>query len=256
MRYGVYLAVFFSIILIGMASWVRFDAGRAGEIAIGLEEVRMAEVSQQAFEASVKDYLEKPATSTAPVEKLTSTDLIGRQLLSDYVSLATNNQANDSSILALANQYIESIPTLVAADAISYGEIKIASTNEGTMSKYSSELVKIQGEYAKQYEGLNTMSLSSEASAETYASFATRAAKVYRDTALKLKNMMVPAPLAQNHFLLVNIYLTNAAAMDAISKISDDPATAFAGIVLLGESIVEEQELLVKIGEILLSNDV
>jgi hypothetical protein len=255
MRYRVYVSIFLSLILIGMAFWTRFS--NIEKKKISLEEVKRAEDLQNSFDDLVEDYLNTPTTTPAGPVELTSTDLIGRQLLGDYVSLAVNGRANDSSILSLADQYVENIPTLIVPNTISYSDVKVAANNKDNLAKYSLELIRVQREYNSQYSSLNPNMVGEGSNlAKQYANFAFSAAQVYRDTATKLKNLSVPPVLAQNHYQLVNIYLSNAAAMEAVAKISSDPATAFAGIVLLGESVLKEQELLSKIGEVLISNGV
>lgn len=257
MRFNIALSLCLSLFLIGGATWSRFATGDKLEAnLIAVEKTRQA--NKDYYDDVVLPVLENSATSSAPAaEPLTGTDLVGRQLILDYVSLAQSGQADESSVQSLADQYVESIPTLVAPEQISYSDIKIGPNTLESFAKYSVDLTKIQTDYSNQMGRLNPAALTGDKeSLSAYAQYALASSRIYRETAERLRSLAVPPALAQNHFLLINTYLSNASAMDAMTKIVTDPATGFAGMMLLGDSVPKEQELLVKIGEILTSNGV
>lgn len=255
MRFNLALALSLSILLVGGASWSRFAQSQKAETNLQLVKAEQ-KASEEYYESVLAPLLAESASTTpSSAGPLTGTDLISRQLITDYVTLATEGGANDSNINILADRYIESIPTLISQEMVAYADIRVVSNNQSSLKKYSEELVRIQREYAQEASLLKPQPLIGGLS-EDYYEYASSMAATYRKVATSLASVNVPTILAQDHIELVNTYFANATAMEAISKIAKDPATGFAGMVLLGESIGKEQAFLEKIGKVLTSNGV
>ena len=258
MRARLILAFSVSIMLIGVATWSRFafvDKPPANIVA-----VTDAGSSLDDSQEVLKDFLAvKTATSTLPAaseKPVTDTDLIGRQLILDYVGLAASGGAGTESIDALANKYIESIPTLNRAPVLSYADLKTVTNTRANFQSYADKITKIY----KSYEaGMKAAGLSDESNYSLNPALYSSAAafsKIYEDTATALKNMPVPGALLQSHLGLINTYLSNAEAMVAVSNTQENSAAAFAGLVALNENIDKEQESLTEITRILTSNGI
>ncbi|OHB13660.1 MAG: hypothetical protein A3G05_00515 [Candidatus Zambryskibacteria bacterium RIFCSPLOWO2_12_FULL_45_14] len=254
MRLNLALALSVAVLLIGGASWYRFSSSSTVDYNLAVVEPAL---TNEDYDEIIADFLGPKATSTAVVEtNLTNTDLIGRQLVLDYISIAANNGGTEADIAALANQYVEGIQTLNRVDTISYADIKTVSNTKSNFQNYSDAATQIYNEYegilggaARNSEALNGLSPG------LYSVTATMS-EAYTGLATKLKNLAVPASVAQSHVELVNIYLSNAVAMEAISETENDPASAFAGLITLKENSDREQELLDQINQILTSNGI
>ena len=254
MRFRLALALSVSILLIGTASWYRYginDYTQSNIVTVeqfGTNSAYSADI--------VRDFLEPRATSTAPVAPLSDTEIIGRQLIADYINLAMSGQATETSINALADRYVESIPTLNKTPAISYADIKVVPNIKVNFQNYANELMTIHKNYAERIartytKGANLNTLGPELYSLT-ATFSI----AYEDAASKLKNMAVPASIVPAHIQLVNSYLSSAMSMRAVSETEQDAATSFAGLIMLNDNLKKEDALINTISQILTSNDI
>lgn len=253
MRFNLALAFLVSILLIGGASWSRFANQQKAEAELIAVETQRQQDSKY-YEEVVLPVLEKSAATLVPIpEKLNSADLIGRQLLAEYVALATQGGANDANLNLLADRYIESVPTLVTAESVVYSDIKVVGVNANNLLSYAEKLAQNQAQYAQKSGQLNPLSMGANGFGAEYYKVVSSLAKIYRETATDLTNMDVPTVLVESHINLINAYLANAAATDAMLQGDQDPAQAFAGMIRLAESIAKEQSAINKIAQTLSS---
>lgn len=255
MRLRLALAFLVSIALIGAASWFRLTTSEnAPSNIVAVEQFGTSDV----YDGNIlRDFLEPKATSTTSVETtLSNTDLIGRQLILDYVGLAASGGAGPESIDALANKYIDNLPALNDTPSIGYADIKTVPNTKSNFQNYADEITKIYIEYAERIskasiggDNLNTLN-------PALYSFALTFNAAYIDAALKLQNLSVPASLAPIHLQLVNSYLSSAAATKAVSETEEDSAAAFAGLVILNKNVVKEKTLINEIDRTLISNGI
>lgn len=257
MRFKVALAFLISIILIGGASWSRFGTPKYARPNITTVEQGG---EKGIYDAEILQNFLTPKTETAntitPTTSLSDTDLIGRGLIMSYIDLATSGQATEDRITALADQYVEGIPTLNKAEILQYTDIKSVPDTQSNFQQYANNLTDIHQSYATSVKqagvgpnGLNTLN------PELY-SFASTFSNAYKNAALKLKDVPVPSSLAQNHLQLLNSYLSSATAMEAVSKTEQDSASAFAGLIVLNENLNKEDVLLIEISKILTSHGI
>ncbi len=249
------MALFVSVVLVGGASWSRFAGAEKPVSDLLTVEERAA--SNDYYDKLFLDSLEATATtSAASQEPLTGTDLIGRQLILDYVDMATKGQATAANITALADRYIESIPTLNQAQTISYTELKTVSDTKANFQNYADELTKIYGTYATQISLARSRGGNLDTLNPAFYAFTLAFSAAYTEVAGKLKNLPVPATLASTHLQLINNYLSSAAAMKAISETEQDSARAFAGLIAMNENVEKELAILREIERILISNGI
>lgn len=252
MQTRVVVALSLSLILIVAASWSRFfgESGSNGNLLL-VENT----TSNDHYEEVMQQFLKGDPANTVSPENLSSTDLIGRQLVLDYVSLARNGQATEANLTALTEKYVESIPTLMAAQKINLTDLNVVSNDKANFQKYAGEISIIYSEYAsgllKIYSGEESSKLgifSVEVSGKMTG--------IYSKTAAQLQAQQVPASLAQAHLDLINVYLENAFAMESLVSLEDDPARAFAGLLAAKKNVSTEAELLAEIERDLKSNGI
>jgi|SRR3989338_1156347 len=253
MKPGLALSLTISVLLIGVASWYRF-----GTVKVSQPNLVAVELTEGDYEEIVEDFtgpkeVSPIATSTKP---LTSTDLVGRQLISDYVSLAGSGQVTDADILALADRYVEGLPTLSNAPTITYVDLKIVSDTRNNFQNYTDTLTKIFNEYAAKTNKIQVEDSDLETLSPAFYSSVSTLNTAYAGATSKLKAVAVPSSLAPSHLELVNIYLSIVAATGAISKADQDSTAAFAGLVLLNKNLERRTLLLNEIAQILNSNGI
>ena len=208
------------------------------------------------YEDLIRNYLENTPTSTSTPADLTNTDLIGRQLLTDYLNLNSAGQATDANINILADRYIESIPTLISTDKLTYTNLQSVPNNKANFIKYANDLALIQTEYAQKASGVSTKVVGASSFGPTYYAYTNSMSEIYAEIALKLQQTPAPIALVQKHLELTNNCLSSVAAMSAIAKTERDPASSFAGIILVSENIDVEQQILEAIEQVLKQNGV
>ncbi len=254
MRFRLALALSVSIILIGFASWTRLTPAKTIPSLVAIEQVATTEEDYQEI---LNDFLEpKTATSTPSNVPLSNTDLLGRELIMDYINLAKSGQATDETVIALAENHVGNLPALNNVSRLSYSDIKAVTNTKANFQNYANEITKIHKAYAQSINSVGAGENNLNNLNPALYSFAGMLSSVYNDTASKLKNLPVPTSLAQTHLQLINTYLASAAAMKALSETEKDSATAFAGLVMVNDNLQKEERLLNEISLILTSNGI
>ncbi len=193
------------------------------------------------------------SSSTAETENLTGTDLIGRQLILDYVSLAQEGQASAENLNLLAENYVDSLPTLISAQKIYSTDIQVVTNNSANFQKYSDEMESIYKDYSSglfgSYSERDYLS-ETDGGKEMYI----KMAKVYQETADRLKSLAIPNAVGEEHLELINTYLENAAGMRSVANSETDAASSFAGVITISSNLEDEQRLLEEIEKIVNEN--
>jgi prophage DNA circulation protein len=251
----IYLAVGISIVLIGGAFFIRLNEEREREASLAIVEGRPN--LDSAYEKFAEEYLNATTTSfsTSTPQKLTGTDLISRQLFSDYITLAAQGQATDSSVNALLEKYIDSIPTLSSSVSFVYSDFTPVSNSKTEMSAYNKTMTELYKDYR---DGILSVSSNGNDlfSGNIDAKLASLLSQVYRRTAEEMREVPVPSALMSLHMNLANLYLENSAAMKAISESDIDSASAFSGLIALSENTTQEKELITQINTTLKANGI
>ncbi len=217
--------------------------------------VAQEKVPEGYYEEILEKYLDStttPTTSTEEKEDLTITDLVGRQLIMDYLAIEQNGQATEANLTALANKYVESIPSITITDKESLINLRVVSNNKANFQNYATEVGVIYRNYASELDrayGNGSVSLGAGS-----ASMALKMSRVYTSTAAKLKAVSVPADLAEAHLELLNTYLENASAMDNLALSNTDPASSFSGLIAIKNNVEKEKVIISQIEEILNEN--
>jgi len=251
-------ALFVSILLIGTATWIRFQ--NQTKTSVGLIAVNNAGLSSSTEPTiSGPNFLanqDLSNTGTSTDENLSGTDMIGRQMIIDYVNLATSGQASDESINALANQYVEKIPNLSSASVASYLDIKTVPNEKVNFQNYNDSLTKIQKDYSAVLNSIPVEITNASTPGPKFYSAIKSISTAYSETVTKLKMLPTPIALVQVHLKLINNYLSSASAMKAVSETEKDPAFAFAGLVTIGNNLKETNLIIGEINQILAKNGI
>lgn len=250
------LALFFVIVLIGGTTWNRIaQAKRVSQKALAV----VPDDSDAAALANANAALDNltsdltPATTSAPVN-LTDTDLISRQLLSDYIDMSANGQATDQQISGLADQYASQISSLSAAPTALLSNIAPVSNNGANFSAYAEAFTKIEQDYAAAINGAHPEKLDLSTLGPDFYSFTATFGKAYMDAAARLEKLPVPAALVADHLKLINLYLSSGTAMQSMSHTEHDPMVAFSGMMNLNNNLQAERDTASDIGKILTDN--
>lgn len=255
MKPGLTIALTVSVLMIGTAMWLRFS-GEAASTEGGLVAVERYDTSDWYYEDILNDFLEPKETGAAKdYEPLTGTDAISRQLLIDYVGLAGSGQASPSELEALANRYIDSIPTLQVSRTFNAAELKVVANSKANFQAYSNSLNQIFQEYSRQIGRVQGNDYSSQSNTRDLASLSVMS-KAYNTAAESLKELAVPAELGKLHVDLINSYYSSATAMEAISNTESDAASAFAGLLVINKNSGKELDIAEEITTILASQGI
>lgn len=254
MRSRIKLAIILSVLLIGWALLFRFNVTPTGEAKLSVVNPSLQD--DASYQEFLNIYAAASSTELVSDKNLSNTDLIGRQLVSDYLTLSSSGQASSDALNSLADKYVESIPTLLAPEKANPADIRNVPNNKANFEAYGAEVTRIYQEYASslltiQAKGGVTAFLKNN-SGDT----PRKMADVYGRTAKKLKEISVPNALIESHLDLINVYLGNEAAMASLSEIDSDPASAFAGLLLINSNIDFEAEKLMKIQQVLTANGI
>lgn len=254
MRFRIALALCASLVLIGAATWLRFSPAQ-NQPTVGLVAIETSDDLEQEF---LRDFLEPSATGTAAssTKALSNTDVIGRQLLAEFVALAQTGATTPQDIVALAERYIESIPTVNSTQTISYSEVDPVSNSGENFRIYAEKTAVIYNKYISEitefYPSEDSMSNLNE---DFYSSMA-KLGDIYQEAALELKSLSVPGAIAEPHIEIINSFLSSASALEAIANTESDATAGFAAIVLLNENQNNEVALIQKIEAVLVQNGI
>ncbi len=249
------LALSLSLVLIAFATWFRFSHS----VRVSGENLTVINSKSATDSTTIVDAL-LPATTTRAIsssdEKLTDTDLVVRQLFSDYVSLSANGQATQATLDSLGDKYASSIASLNKAETVFISDLKITGNSTETLTAYMKSLSAIYNKY-------HALLAAQPVKGKDYTIFGPdlilltkNYAKVYQDESTALRALPVPVAVSEDHLKLINLYLKRAWNMRAIANSDDDPADATAAIASESDMINDEQNLFLDIQKILNSNGI
>lgn len=254
-RFHFRFALLFVALLIGGASWTRFVSAKkaTGSLTAVANPDNNGITEDDVLNAALADLAAASSTPTGPTQPLTDTDLISRQLLSDFMDLSSGGNVSDDQVAALANTYIDNISSLDKSEAITAANITIVPDSQTVFQSYADGFTSI---YAK-YEGLLQTQLSSVdpiavgGNPNLTASFADTLSTLYGREEKELQSLPTPNSLKEAHLKLLNNYSSSASAYHSLSKSQTDPASAFGGIVISKKNQTEETAILAEIEKIL-----
>lgn len=247
MRRGVTLAITLSLILVIGAFWMKNSGPNSGANLIsGKAKTGQLSGTNEAFLNSILK-----ASSAEKQEPITDTDLMGRQLLMEYVSLAKGGEVDEKELTALAEKYVQGIPAIAPSVEITSKELRVVPDNQANFERYLAVATKIVEEYRRRVATAEQKPVNFNVFGTDVMTLTQNLSKAYLYAAENLKAMEVPSSLASSHLKLVNMYLTNAASMESITNVDANAAQAFAGMLSVNTNIEMEKATLEEINAIL-----
>jgi hypothetical protein len=237
------LAVIFSLVLVFGALWVRYVNAKDTkqlEIALIAEDNKR----QETQEALSKELLRNADETSLETETLTQTDLIGRQLFTDYMSLSSKGQATPENLNDLASKYVTSIQSIDATTLFTISDLKIVEDSDITLKSYGQSLFGIRSKYQNSIKEMTSGMVSIQPGTNQFTTFMKNVSLLYKQSAEEMENLPVPASLAPYHLKLINNYLSSANAANQLTDISKDPIGSYASINTQAKNGKEEVEIL------------
>lgn len=248
MRTPLVASILVSLVLIGGA--VGYRVSNIEEKKVALETIESKNIDWQEISAQVASNASSTTKSQAALNK---TDLIGRQLIFDYVELATSGQASEETITSLAEKYVDSIPTLIKAETVSVFDLVGVPDAQENFKTYGDNLNYIYTDLILSISEKYPNTKLDTALKNNPEALAGSMGEAYGGAAQALKKISVPNSLLSIHVKFVNNYLSSAAALKSISLTDKDPAVAFAGLIAFDTSNNEEDIIMSEISRILTS---
>ncbi len=249
-------ALLLSLTLVGGAFWFRFSKTpphSAELISVqGLSEF----ASDEAF---LSDFI---GTTTAPTRPfstttLSQTELVSRQIFTDYMSLKSRGEVSSEDLLSLADQYAaEIIRTDISANEVTPNQILVAPDTVENFAAYGEAVTNIRQKYraltSARYPGGQLTDINNK----TFLSFLSESSILYKGAANELLLVRVPLSLSGNHLSLVNGYFENAEALKLFASTSKNPLEGYAAFNFFVKNIEREADLMLYIQRVLLANGI
>jgi hypothetical protein len=249
MKPGIMMALIACLAMVSWAAWYRLSS--TPSVAAALAAVDTPAQSQDYYDELLAKVMNTASSTRATAaEPLTATDLISRQLVSDYISLAQKGQVTSDSLEALSSQYAGSLAELTQADRITLQDVKVVEDTPVAIQEYMEAIAVIYQQSAAALSGNTEEAISTSLAKKDYTFF-TKINEAYTKQANALKTLSVPASFIEAHIDLVNANLLKVAAFTALAKIDDDSAMALAGVVTLSQTAEAETQVLGQMIEII-----
>lgn len=251
-------ALVISIALIGGAVWFRFV--RIPPYTNPVATVTQVE-STSTDDLLLTDFFntEASTSSVTSTTELSQTELIGRQLFTDYLELKSKGQATPDNINAFAEKLAESINNInISISKINSNKIVVLPESEASLAAYGTAMTNLRNKY-KNLVAAQTKSSGGDITninSPAYSIFMNAMGKLYKTAADELVLIGVPTSLAQNHVNLINQYLENAEVMRLIGNTSKDPLPAYAALSIYIKNSGREAELLLNIQKTLMAHGI
>ena len=252
MRARIISALLLSVVLIVGATWLKFDRNNPAEASLVSVENKPGQDTDTYIPTSEAN-LSNPVSTTTE-ERLTTTDLVGRQMIIDYLNLANAGSVTKESLDNLAEKYVDMVPSLATSPQISPAEIKLVTNSKNNFISYDEITTKIETERIKIINNIYASNGVSDILDVKFYKLAGAVGVAYENAAKRFLDIPVPALLAPAHTKLINNYLSTASGMKSISELDKDSITAFSGAIALNKSIGEEKMIVNEIIAILLKN--
>jgi hypothetical protein len=241
-------ALFISLALVVGALWSRFSPQEA---AVELIAINKDGETVKVGEMSVEEYLGFGETQTETGQNLDETELLSRQLLSEYFSLSSRNENTSENFDALGKRLANSLlSSQKAAPTAKIEQIKVAADSNENLLSYNQKLLQLRAKYASQTGGNKEFESLFDGE---FTEAMSKLSALYAAAAQELLGFSVPASLAENHLRLINNYLSTSHASLAVSQVEKNPVTALSALNTLSKNSEEEEALISIVKVVLMS---
>ncbi len=251
------IAFAISVALVSGAMWFRFvRIPPYSAQLVSVETIGQSPTEEDFLEDLSKTDTPLYATSTAT---LAQTDIIGRQLFSDFMALKSQGQATPENIKTLAGRYAEELKNFeISIPKVNPDQIIVLPDSTANLAAYGNTMTSIRNKYknfvAAQVE--NSGGDIKDTTSEAFATFMGAVGKLYQAATNELLLVGVPATLASNHRDLINNYLESAEVMASISNTSQDPVRAYAALNIYAQHTDKEADLFLNIQKVMMANGI
>jgi hypothetical protein len=251
------VALSISVLLIGGATWFRLTrVVKASRNLIVENKTTTSNLSSAALSEADIQTTATPTNATTS-ESLNTTDLVGRQFMTDYLGLASNGQVTDANVSKLVDNYATNISNLDSFRPFATADITVVPTSKDTLDAYSKKVTAVYTKYHAL--GMNITNSAGDLSSTDSKNFAPTMlalSKLALSAAEELKAVPVPDSLSVDHLQLVNNGISSANALKAIGSINDDSVTAYAALNAQAQNASEATTILLDIQSKLLASGI
>lgn len=252
-RSRIVFAICISVALVSGATWFRF----AQAIEYSANLVSLDRLEQDYLLADMSgDFITDTTLSEDPKEPLSQTDIISRQLFSDYIALKSQGQVTPTNLNALAEKYASQITLTENLVYVDKSQITIVPDSDNALQNYGEMILKMRSRYRNLINNLTDQTKFDNIFDPEFKSFMISVADLYDNAAEDLKNLPTPSSLADNHVKLINNYLSSAEASGALANIDQNPLGAYAALNMQAKNSGKEATLFSNIQVTLLSKGI
>jgi hypothetical protein len=253
LRFNLAFSLVISFVFIAGATWFRISHNKPVPQSLSVES---AQNDLAIYQGSPLDVYIGEGKNSTSTDKLNSTDLLGRQLFSDYLNLNSNHQVTPENINKLASSYADSILNLQTSSKIDRSKVTVTADSPEAIGKYGNAVFEIRTRYGKLVEKSLAQNKFTDASGPEFSKFMSSVSTIYKQVADEMQNLPVPASLVDNHVKLVNNYLSSSESARSLSNLSQDSLSAYAALNSYATTEEEEGNLLTNIQVALVSNGI
>lgn len=252
MKAQIVTAVLLSVVLVVGATWFRFTSTQNPPaqlvVVAGSGELR---------EINAEEFFALPAQGEVPTTTLTQTDVVSRQLFSDYIGLKSSGQATPENLNRLAEQYANTMFAEEEADAkVTLSQLNIVADSNQALIDYNQKVLAMRSKYESMIKSLTVQSDFSDITDPLFIKFMLAVSTTYEQAVAELRKMAVPTSLAGNHLNLINNYFSSIKATRSISQIAENPISALAALSTQSKNSQEEEALVANIKVLLMSRGI
>lgn len=252
-RSRIVFAICVSVALVSGATWFRF--AQATEYYANL--VSLDRLEQDYLLADMSDdFISDTTLSEDPEEPLSQTDIISRQLFSDYIALKSQGQVTPTNLKTLAEKYASQITRTENLVYVDRSQIAVVPDSDNALQNYGETILKTRSKYGNLINNLTDQTKFDNIFDPEFKSFMISVADLYDNATEDLKNLPTPNSLADNHVKLINNYLSSARVSRALANIDQNPIGAYAALNMQAKNSEEEATLFSNIQITLLSKSI
>jgi hypothetical protein len=251
MRTRIISAIVIAILLILFSLWSRLPKIDTSE----------GQLVKNTTDTKVTNILSNPIPlnlGTSTEIDLNNTEVVSRQMFSDYINLSASGNSTSEEIASIAGKYIDAIPVIKSGihENLDITDIKTNANIKINFEKYELAVKQIHEKYGEliktAYPGNDILS---GYSSETYAYLGQMSA-AYIDMANEILKVPAPLEISLKHLQLINNYLLTGKAMKILSSSASDPTTLVAAISAINDSINQQNDIINSINQILIKNTI
>lgn len=175
-----------------------------------------ADIIKTVSEANIKNFQEF-TTSFKKTEKDNLTDVLSKDVFSQYIKYNTSGTMSEDDIAEVTNNVLNRSTDI--SDPVSYTDIQISPSNISSLKIYGNNIAVIQNSINRGILSINTKNDK-----------IPYLASIYSTSAKLFIEIDVPESLSSNHINIINGYKKYSEGLLMMEKQEQDPATALLGL--------------------------